>query len=82
VHLSDDAAFAWALTNQKREVLRYLIHNYKIEKTEKIKEYLTDIGIDVINEARNMFEIRELNLELKEDLNINKNKNKSIRVKL
>jgi hypothetical protein len=75
VHYNDDHAFALTLDNSKREVLSYLIQEYQIEKTEKIKEYLEeyskDSNLDIIGEAINMFELRELNEQLNSELSKN-----------
>ena len=84
VHYKDDHAFAWTLINSKREVLTYLIHEYKIEKTEKIKEYLQeymkDLSLDIIGEAIQMFELRELNENLHSELDKNDSHAKKVKL--
>jgi hypothetical protein len=80
VHYKDDEAFVWSLVNSKREIFSYLIHEYRIEKTDRIKECLSNSISDVVDDAAQMFEMRELNERLNEDLTPNNQNSKKAKI--
>jgi hypothetical protein len=81
VHFNNDVAFQWILCNNRFEVMKYLILEYQIDKTKKIKEYLTTFRKEsIIKEAIRLFELQELNSSLNKELTTNDNKNRKIKL--
>jgi hypothetical protein len=66
IHDDDDHAFKLAYKDKHFQVLEYLIFDYKIKKTNAIKELLKDN-----QELSNMFSKRELNEQLHNNLTTN-----------
>lgn len=68
LHNNDDWSFLWAYKNEHLEILRFLIFDMNIEKTNNIKKFLRN---EPNKDVEKMFELRELkeqlNIELKFD---------------
>lgn len=71
IHMDEDSIFKNACEFGDMETLQYLIHEINIERTEAINNYLakpTGRPSRLTHEAKNMFEIKELNKQLNQNL--------------
>jgi len=81
VHYNNDAAFQWLLYNNRIDAMKYLILEYKIDKTETINRFLSNSEKEgIINEAIKMFQITEISSSLEKDLVHNKTQDKKIKL--
>ena len=71
IHFMDDISFFYAFKNGHMNVIDYLIFDYKIEVTERIKDmFFANSELEV------MFNKRDL------DISLNRNGNKSVKIKI
>ncbi len=76
IHHRNAICFDWMLYSKRFEVLKYLIFEYKIEKTKDIDDCLKkDHGL-ICQEVIKMFEMRDLQLDLSSEL-----KNREVGIK-
>lgn len=67
IHHDNDMAFKYALSNNNLELIKHFIIHLNIEKTKDIEDFITnDLPSNKV--ARKMFEVREMNLELNNQL--------------
>jgi ankyrin repeat protein len=74
IHMQEDTIFKQFCQFGDMGNLKYLIHDLDIEITEEINNYLAKPPSrkqSLVNEAKNMFELRELNKQLNQNLNEN-----------
>jgi len=72
-HVGNDIIFYTAYKECKINVLNYLIYDLNIEINDSIENYLNDKRISIFDKVKNMFEMRELNKDLSQNLNNNNN---------
>ncbi len=72
-HQSNDIVFNTACKKQNLEVLNYLIFDLNIDISPYIEYYFNDEQSDFADKVKNLFEMRELNKSLSEDLSSNQN---------
>ena len=77
IHQHDDANFMLAYDNNKLEVIRYFIFDLNMDKTEDIKQILSQ---KKNKEIEHMFTLRDLNKELHSNLELNQSINKKLKV--
>jgi hypothetical protein len=68
IYQDQQQAFKDACKAESLEVLQYLIFEYKIEKTDEIKEYLKTSNTKFNETVKNMFILREVNQDLNNEL--------------
>lgn len=76
LHTNNDILFIQAYNNHKDDFLDYLIFERKLEKTKKIEEFLNDPQLHrqddhYLKKIKYMFEVRDLNNELNNELKTN-----------
>lgn len=71
IHAMDDDAFKKACNQSNFDVISHLIFNCNIEKTEQISGYLHVFNDDFTQKVKNMFELRDLNKDLGNNLKDN-----------
>jgi hypothetical protein len=77
IHQDDDANFRIAYDNNKLEIIRYFIFDLNMDKTEDIKQILSE---KKNKEIEHMFALRDLNKELHSDLEVKQSINKKLKV--
>ena len=70
IHSLSNSAFLFALSSRDDEIIKYLIFNLNLEKTEEIEKIISKVDDHRSKFANSLFEFRELNGEL---LSINQN---------
>jgi hypothetical protein len=89
VHAEDDLGFAHIIGNKEggKEIAKYLIFDFNVDKTAIIEEMLNydekSVGaevIEIVQEYKKMFEARELNKSLNNELGNNENNNKKLKI--
>jgi hypothetical protein len=75
IHVNDDAIFRAALEAKQVDILRYFIFDLNIEITPNIKRM-----IDINSDISNMFELRNINKSLNNELNNNSAITKKLKV--
>jgi ankyrin repeat protein len=68
IHIHEDSIFIKACEFGDMKTLQYLIYDLNIDRTDDINKYLEDPNGNLVNEAKNMFELRELNKQLNNSL--------------
>lgn len=77
IHNQNDAAFIWACQNQQEKILDFLIFEYNIKKTTFINVYLeSNIHKKTMKDIITLFDKRDLQLKLQEELPTTDKKNK------
>lgn len=77
IHQNSDQYFLSAYENNKLEVIKYFILDLDMDKTENIKQLLSEKPNKEIDK---MFNLRDLNKSLNNNLEINQPKNKKLKV--
>lgn len=84
VHAKDDLAFQWALSQMNTEVLHYLIMEYGIERPLSMEKFAKSLSNtpkkDIVAQVEKMFEARDINNALEEELIKNDGKNKKVKL--
>lgn len=83
IHAKEDYIFRELLMAKNKEILSYLIFDREISKTQYIEEYLTRDSYnlnDFISEIKVLFELRELNKGLNQDLHENSESKKKLKL--
>jgi ankyrin repeat protein len=80
IHLDEDLIFRTLIEKQNIEALSYIIFDLNIEFTEVMKQCLEYINSPIKNEINKIFELRNLNKDLINDLSINTNSSKRNKV--
>lgn len=77
IHVHKDCPFRSACTNEEIDVIKYFIFDLNIEKSIHINNWLSSKKDAITLEIEQMFNIRDLNQNLNNELSLNKNiKNK------
>jgi hypothetical protein len=79
VHYRNDIIFRYVITNNHRELMKFLIFDINIDKTKNIDEFLKN-KLPLSEDAKKMFEVKEMNTELHKDLNATFIKTKKVKV--
>jgi hypothetical protein len=74
------SAFEAAFLNNHIHILKYLIFEIKIEKTEEIKKIIAHSPITGSSNIDNLFQIRELNSKLNNELHTNQIKQQTMKI--
>jgi ankyrin repeat protein len=77
IHFNEEQFFRCAYDNNQFEVLRYFIFDLNLEKTKAIEDYMAPV---FKTEVANMFELREINKSLNENLPVKSNSTKKPKV--
>jgi ankyrin repeat protein len=83
IHMGKDNIFREASEFGNKETLHYLIHELNIDRNDAINSYLEEPGGRTSNlkaEAKNMFQLRELNKELNDNLHENNESKKKPKI--
>lgn len=72
IHSADDLSFKYVCSNNNLELLKYLIFDFNIDITNDIKAYLIAIPNE---QAERLFNLREINIQLNDNLLMNNNRN-------
>ena len=80
LHTNDDILFVQAFNNHKDELLDYLIFERQLDKTSKINNFLNNPDLHnqnnpYLNQVKHLFEVRNLNKALENELTVNKGSN-------
>lgn len=79
IHTQHDVAFRSAFINERIKLIEYFIYDLDIEKNDTISEFLNFQNSDFADKVKKLFEKRELNKSLNNDLKVqptNSKKNK------
>lgn len=82
IYANGDTAFKEACSKNHYHVMEYLIFDYKIEKTKEIVLFLNSVDNDINNSTKMMFDKRDLEHKLINELKTTKKDNTSIKIKL
>lgn len=77
IHARNDTGFISALFNRRLDILQFLIFDMNIEKTEHIEKYLKE---NPNKQVENMFQKRDLNNKLEEELYCDRLNDKKMKV--
>jgi hypothetical protein len=75
IHVNKDVTIRAAYKNNHFDILNYLVFDLQIEKTPFLEEYMRNEP-----ELKKLFDIRDLNNSLNEELNDNQAKSKTIKI--
>lgn len=80
LHTNDDILFVQAFNNKKDDLLDYLIFERQLEKTSEINNFLNNSNLHnqsnpYLNQVKHMFEVRDLNKDLENELKVNHSSN-------
>ena len=81
IHARNDEGFIWACRSGHLEVIKYLIIDMNIDKTIQIEKYLNENkDKKYVQQAIELFNIRDLHHQLKENIKDNKEKVKKVKI--
>ena len=81
IHAKDDWGFRGACRDGRLEVIKYLIIDMNIDKTNYIEKYLNEKTDNRnVQQAIELFNIRDLHHQLKENIKDNKEKVKKMKI--
>lgn len=80
IHYNWDASFAQLLNDESIEILKYLIFEQNMEKTEKINTLLGAWPNEFRTEITKMFAVRDLSNSLNQELEISEDNTKRMKI--
>ena len=81
IHAENDVGFIWACYESRLEVIKYLIIDMNIDKTNYIETYLNENKDNKnVQQAIELFNIRDLHHQLNENIKDNKEKIKKMKI--
>jgi hypothetical protein len=87
IHAEEDSLFYSAFSNYAVEIIRYMVFDLNIEKTEWIKEHMSyfyegnSAYEDIYEQTNNMFKIRDMHKKVTDELDLTDKNNDKINKK-